>query len=62
MKQRTTRVPIDGEWSRDYATGDYLNAIDDISCAFEHHREITGEEMAAALRLYAAKLDEGGEE
>ena len=46
-----------GEPERDYAIGDYLNAIDEITCYFAAHRDSA--QIAAALRLYADGL--GGE-
>ena len=45
-----------GEEARDYRIGDYLNAIDEITCYFHEKTEHDGKEFAAALRLYADQI------
>lgn len=48
-----------GEPARTYRIGDYLNAIDDLTCHFTSSNNIRQEELADALELYAKHIREG---
>ena len=43
---------------QDFAAGDYLNAINEVTCYFQAKRLATEDELAAALRLYAQHVEE----
>ena len=56
MKDETVEIKIDvGEPARTFAMGEYLNAIDEITCYFVEKREEF--DIAAALRMYADHVD-----
>ena len=42
-----------GDNSKDYRIGDYLNAIDELTCYFQAKTNHFNPELAAALKLYA---------
>lgn len=52
----TIQVEV-GDNSHDYSIGDYLNAIDAVTCYYDQFREQSPQQMAAALRLYAEGID-----
>ena len=43
---------------QDFAGGDYLNAIDEVTCYFQAQRDIGDDEIATALRMYAKHVEE----
>ena len=49
-------VPV-GDTAQTFSIGDLLNAVDSVVCYFQSMREQTDVEIAAALRLYADRLD-----
>ena len=53
------KVPI-GDESRTFGVGDYLNAVDFLTCDFLARRECSEQSLANALRLYADGLDDDG--
>ena len=56
MKDETVEIKIDvGEPARTFAMGEYLNAIDELTCYFVEKREEF--DVAGALRLYADHFD-----
>ena len=56
MNEPTVNLTIDvGEQARTFATGDYINAIDEVTCYFVNDRQPF--DVAAALRLYADHVD-----
>ena len=42
-----------GDAGRTFGVGDYVNALDDLTCYFREFRDIEDKEYAKALRLYA---------
>jgi hypothetical protein len=42
-----------GDDARTFGIGDYLNAVDDLTCYFREFRDIEDKDYANALRLYA---------
>lgn len=55
-KPKTLTVEVGGTY-RDFAAGDYLNAIDAVTCYFISERETSDIDLAASLRQYAAYLE-----
>ena len=56
MKDETVKLTIDvGEPARTFAMGDYLNAIDELTCYVVEKREEF--DVAGALRMYADHVD-----
>ena len=43
---------------QDFAIGDYLNAINAITCYFQAERMVTEDSLVDALRLYANHVEE----
>ena len=56
-KEQTITIPVGVEMLT-FSLGDYLNAINAVTCYFQAQRECTDEGLASALRLYAESLDE----
>ena len=54
MKDETVEIKI-GEPARTFAMGEYLNAIDEITCHFVDQR--ASFDVAGALRMYADHVD-----
>ena len=46
-----------GTDGKDFNTGDFLNAIDEVFSWFEACRDIGEKEAAEALRMYAGQLE-----
>ena len=57
MKAVTYAVEV-GESTRDYAVGDFLNAINEICCYFSSQRSIRDDEMKAALAMYVNTMED----
>ena len=51
------RVNI-GIEAQDFSVGDYLNAINEVTCHFQGTRQIDDDSIASALRLYAQCVDD----
>ena len=49
---------IVGVEMQDFAIGDYLNAINELTCYFQAQRMVPEDEIATALRLYAKHVEE----
>lgn len=57
-KNEHVKVEIDiGDGMRDYRVGDYLSALDELTCYFESQCDCLRPEMAQALKLYADKVE-----
>ena len=54
-KEQTITIPVGVEMLT-FSLGDYLNAIDAVTCYFQAKRECTDEGLVRALRLYADGL------
>lgn len=48
-----------GDPSKDYRVGDFLTAIDQVTCWFHSVGNCDETHLADALRLYAKKVDDG---
>ena len=57
--ERTKIEVTTGFEPQDFAIGDYLNAINEVTCWFQAQRMAVEEDLATALRLYAKVLEEG---
>jgi len=47
-----------GTEQQDFAIGDYLNALDEVTCYFQTKRMVTEDSLVDALRLYANHVEE----
>jgi len=54
-KEITVSVGVE---MQDFAAGDYLNAINEVTCYFQAQRMVTEDSLVDALRLYAKHVEE----
>lgn len=54
-------VPV-GDSAQGYSIGDYLNAVDAVTCYFQAQRQQRDIDLAAALRMYADNIEPDGRE
>ena len=59
MKRKPLTYSVDvGESARDYAVGDFLNAINEICCYFSSQRCIRDDEIKEALAMYVRTMED----